>query len=257
MNKLILWSTLAVFVTTTTCALMIHRRTESRLRDRRSLFEQQAGELAKWSAENQRLSDLVARMKTSRALSDDQLNELLRLRAEAGQLSQAGAEQKSLQAANEQLRETVAKSEHDLAKAQAAPNYWPRDQLSFAGNADPQSTVRTMLWAMNSGEVASWRSMISPEALADMERERKGKSEAEIEEEMKVMGHSLVDSADGFHVVDQREPAPNVAIVSLSFDGEGRIRKFVLQKIGAEWKIRDLLLEGQSEPEYTAGRQTN
>lgn len=256
MNKLILCTTLTVIVATTAISVTIHRRVEARLRERTLLSQQQAGELARLSQENERLSNLASQLKNSRSLSADQLRELLKLRAEAGQLRQAGVEQKNLQAANEQLRATAAKSERAMAEARSAPNYWARDQLTFAGYGDPQSAVRSILWAVNNGQFASWRSMMAPEALAEMQREWKGKSEEQIAEEMKAAGQSLV-AAEGFHVVDQREPAPGVAIVSLSFDGEGRIRKFVLHKIGTEWKFRDLLVEGQSEPEYPASGQTN
>ena len=50
-------------------------------------------------------------------------------------------------------------------------------------------------------------------------------------------------TADVSHADDHCQP--DRAVVALSFDGEGRTRKFVLRKIGNEWKFDDLILSGE------------
>ena len=40
----------------------------------------------------------------------------------------------------------------------------------------------------------------------------------------------------------------NRAVINLSFDGEGKTRKFVLRKVGNEWKFDDLIFAGQPDP---------
>jgi hypothetical protein len=53
MNKLILCTTLTVIIATTAISFTIHHRAEARERERIILSQQQAGELARLSEENQ------------------------------------------------------------------------------------------------------------------------------------------------------------------------------------------------------------
>ena len=199
------------------------------------------------TADNERLSKLNVQLKSSRALSKEQLTELLKLRNEAGQLRGNMAEKEPLQADNARLRAAVAKSDEQLAQAQSAPNYWPKDQLSFAGYASPESTVRSLLWAMKNGDVSAWRSICTPKTRSEMEErwDRQKKSEAARIAEMKAAANGLISASVGFHVIEERMIAPDQAEVTLSFDGEGKTRKFVLHKIGTEWKFHNLVLAGQ------------
>jgi hypothetical protein len=176
---------------------------------------------------------------------------LLKLRNEAGQLRQSGIVKAQLQETNAQLRAVEAKAEKQLAEAQSAPNYWPKDQLAYAGYSDPESSMKSLLAAMNSGDVTSWRQSCTPEAIAQLESEWKkhGLSEAQQNAQLKAMADNLMSSASGFHILDQKMISPDEAIINLSFDGEGTTRKFVLRKVGTEWKFHDLILAGQPEPE--------
>ena len=42
--------------------------------------------------------------------------------------------------------------------------------------------------------------------------------------------------------------SPDQVILNPSFDGEGKVRKFVVQKTGNEWKLTDILHPGQDQP---------
>src|SRR6266567_1970469 len=64
--------------------LVIHYQTQARLRDRDSALQQQSEQLAQLTAENARLSNLVARANSS--LAKDQSRELLKLRGDVGVL---------------------------------------------------------------------------------------------------------------------------------------------------------------------------
>jgi hypothetical protein len=164
-------------------------------------------------------------------------------------LAGAAAETQQLQANNARLKGIEAKAKQQLAEAQAAPNYWARDQLSFAGYADPESTMRSLLWFMHSGDVSAWRTVCTPEALAGMEAEwnRHRKTEAQRVAEMKAMGLGLVSRSVGFHVVDRTMTSPTEAVVNLSFDGEGKTRKFVLHRIENEWKFHQMIFAGEEQ----------
>jgi len=80
-------------------------------------------------------------VKNAQKLPADQFRDLLKLRGEIGQLRLA--EQQQLQKTNAQ-----SESQKQLAEAQAAPNYWPKERLAFAGYASPESALKSMLWAI-------------------------------------------------------------------------------------------------------------
>jgi hypothetical protein len=63
----------------------------------------------------------------------------------------------------------------------------------------------------------------------------------------KMLSASLGPSI-GFHILDKNTKSPNEAILDLSFDGEGKARKFVMKRIGSEWKLADMLRPGEAEP---------
>jgi hypothetical protein len=226
-------------------AIQHHANTHALQRD--ESLRAQAEVVAKLSEENQRLSNLVEQTKNVRPLSQDQLRELLRLRGQIGQLRQTGVEKSQLAAKNARLKAAAEESKKQMAEDQAAPNYWPKDQLTFAGYADPESAMKSMLWAMKTGDVNSWRASCTPEAVAKLEKEwdKHGKSETERAAEMKAMGDAFMSSAAGFRILDQEMPSPDEARINLSFAVEGKARKFVLRRIGNEWKFHDMIFAGQ------------
>jgi hypothetical protein len=229
-----------------TGSLMIHRRAEAGLTERRETFARQAAQLDELSAENTRLSAIVA-AQADPVSTPETVGQLLRLRSEVGQLRKLAAEQTRLRAVTQQVSTRESKAQHHLAEAQMAANYWPKEQLSFAGYADPESAMRSMLWMMHSGQMDSWQAICTPEAKAQLERqwEKRGLSQAAREAEIKLMADFLMSRSSGFHIVEQKATAPDETVIQLSFDGEDRIRKFVLRKGGNEWKFHNLMLSGQ------------
>lgn len=228
--------------------LAIRHRAELAQRQRNESLGQHAEAMRQLSAENDRLSNLVVQVKSSQPLSREQLGELLRLRNEAGQLRQVAAEKSRLQADNAQLRAKAEQADRQLAEAQSAPNYWPKDKLAYAGYADPESALKSMLAAMSSGDVRGLRENLSPEALAGLEKElaqRGVVSQAQEDAEIKSMGNMMTSASTGFHILDQSMPSPDLAVIQLSFDGEGATRTFVLQRIDNQWKFQKLMLAGE------------
>jgi hypothetical protein len=232
-------------------SLAIQHHAELRRRERRELAQQQADNLARLSAENEQLSNLIARVKGSPALSPGQFKELLGLRNEVGRLRRTGSDRRQLEASNTQLSAAVATAGQRLAEARAAPNYWSKDKLAYAGYADPESAMKSLLAVMNSGDPGSWRARCTPEALAGLDNEsaRHGLSEAQQDAKIKSMAAMLMSASAGFHILDQTMTAPDKAVIDLSFDGEGAHRKFVLRKVANEWKFDQLLLDGQQYPD--------
>ncbi len=238
--------TVAVAASVTVC-LAIQHGVGARLREQNDAMRQGAEQLTELSAQNESLSNLVLQVKNPEALSKEQLTELLRLRSEVAQLRVNGAVKAQLEQTNARLRAVEAKAQRQLAEAQAAPNYWPKEQLAYAGYADPASCIRSMLTAMRDHDLGSWRQSCTPEANADLEKEWKahGISADREEAEIRAMADMLISPSSGFHILDQKMTSPNEAVVNLSFDGEGTARKFVLRKVGEEWKLHDMLVAGQ------------
>ncbi len=68
---------------------LIQKRAGGRLLSKQVTLQQQVVLLEQLSAENERLSNSVARLKSSHSLTDAEVIELMKLRAEVGQLRQA------------------------------------------------------------------------------------------------------------------------------------------------------------------------
>jgi len=250
MNKFRIGVVVTMALASATICLAIQRHAHARLSEQNQKLTQQSDQLLQVSAENERLSDLISRVKSSQTLSKEQLTELLKLRNEVGQLRQSGTVKAQLQETNARLRALEEKAEKQLAEAQSAPNYWPKDQLAYAGYSDPESSMKSLLAAMNRGDVTLWRQSCTPEAIAKLESEwqKHGLAEAQQIAEVKAMADMLISSASGFHILDQKMISPDEVIINLSFDGEGTARKFALKKVGNEWKFHDLILAGQEDP---------
>jgi len=95
--------------------LVIHYQTQARLRDRDSALQQQSEQLAQLTAENARLSNLVAQSNSS--LAQDQSRELLKLRGEVGVLKGQLAAAVKVQQINTHAPQ--AKAESDPVEQQA------------------------------------------------------------------------------------------------------------------------------------------
>jgi hypothetical protein len=93
--------------------------------------------------------------------------------------------------------------------------------------------------------LACWAS--GPEAAARLEEDLGEKVEADMAAEGKRLAENLGPSI-GFHILDKQVRSPDEVILKLSFDGEGKTRKFVVKKTGNEWKLAEMLRPGEGEP---------
>ncbi|HEY3915869.1 MAG TPA: DUF4878 domain-containing protein [Verrucomicrobiae bacterium] len=238
---------LAAVVASVGISWAIQQRADARLQKQQTALEEQTAQVTQLSEENARLKYLAARKTAPQAISAAELHELLKLRNEAGSLRDTAKEEKRLEASNAKLRTERAATDEKLAAAQASPNYWAKDKLANMGYATPEAAVESLLAAMKSGEVSDIVAHLTPEAQTSLQKEmeKHGGSAAEVEAQMKSQAASVVAAAAGFHIVDEIQSSPDVTVVNLSFDGEGVVRKFVMKRIGADWRFDDLLLAGQ------------
>lgn len=232
-----------VAVTGIVASLVVQHSGPGKLRENAEASRHQSEQIGRLSADNERLSNSLAHTGSSDALSPEQLRELLRLRGQIGLLRQTAREQAELQAANERLRTALAAPEKQLAEARAAPNFWAKDQLAFAGYAEPEAALKTLLWAMSNGDVKSYLACwVSGDDVNPLFG-----GELQDATGAKVLTDTLAPSA-GFHILDRKVKSPDQVILNLSFDGEGKARKFVEQRIGGEWKVADMLAPGEEGP---------
>jgi hypothetical protein len=219
-------------------------------------LSRQAQKLADLTAENQRLSNLLRQANGSGApesASKEELRDLLRLRGEVGQLRQRVAEMKS------QPESPGAASEQSRSLATPDPQtiqaYWPRSQLGFAGQADPVSALRTVLWAMSRGDGPALAGSVTPEARKRLAREdwnEHGESAEEIAASAAKIAESLSPSS-GFYLVGQKLASANESILDVFFEREGRTRKFSIRKVEGEWKFNAMGRAGWGDDEIGNG----
>lgn len=94
---------------------LVRHRAEARGRAQQQALLQQAAVLDQWSAENARLSNMVAQVKGSQTLSDTQLASLTKLRNEFGELQQTLQEIEQLRHQIQRLRDRL----QDAAREEA------------------------------------------------------------------------------------------------------------------------------------------
>ena len=197
-------------------------------------LRRQTEQLASWAAENERLSNRLAGAKHVEPLSEEQFRELLRLRNKVGQLYRGRFEADALRAANEQLVQGLAKN----GTNQTA---WSGEDLAYAGFTDPESALRTTLFAWISGDPGVFVASCTPEEQAELERSREGLSEAEFAARCKAISSLYSPALKGVRVLGKRFASDDEAVVDLYFEGDGKSREFLLKKYNGEWKVTGLL----------------
>ena len=102
-------------------ALVIQHQSLVQQREENQALRQQVDQLAGLEAENDRLSNLVARAHSAPSLGDDQLRELLRLRGEVGMLRAQTNQLEALRNENRRLQASPAKTGPDAGSPGADP----------------------------------------------------------------------------------------------------------------------------------------
>ncbi len=117
MTKLTAGIVAAVLVLFVAALVFIQQQTQSRLREKDELLQQQSEQLAQLAAENERLSNTLAQATAAEQAA--QTSELLRLRSEVGQLRKQTSEVARLREENRRLQ--AAKATPETPPSQADP----------------------------------------------------------------------------------------------------------------------------------------
>jgi hypothetical protein len=99
--------------------LVVQQQTQAKLREENESLRQQAGQWPRLSAENERLSNLVAEARSS--LANDQLHELLRLRGQVGMLRDQTNELRKLREENRRLQASLGKAAPEPLQPETDP----------------------------------------------------------------------------------------------------------------------------------------
>lgn len=214
----------------------------ARLRESDQLLRQYAAQLSQLTAENERLSNLVARIKSPDSLTGDQQSELLRLRSKVSELLRQQRE-------NEKPRATPAKVEPQPATRDAAPpkeaaaqQGIPRESWAFVGYQTPQNALQSVMWAMNTGDVRTFLASLTPEAGDAVATRFDGKSESEIatllKEEVSQIGALRLD-----RMRQASDTEASFEILSTETDnGNVKTRDAAVlnfRNVGGVWKLTD------------------
>ncbi len=187
--------------------------------------------------------------------------ELLRLRGEIGQLRQNAREVASLQATHQQLLAAARNLEPQAGPALPDPKtvqaYWPKAQLTFAGYADQVSALQTTLWAMSRNDPDVLAASVTAKTKSNLV-ERAAMDGGSPAERLAWQAKTTADSfgpASGFYVLGHDlaerilKGSPGLQILNVYFEQEGTTRRFVLSKIGDEWKVEGIYGIGGNDSE--------
>jgi hypothetical protein len=256
--RVTLWAALTLLVAGIVAPLAIWRHAQAGWLEQDGLLREQEERLTVLSAENHRLSK-VAEQAQGPSPSDERLRELLKLRGEIGLLRRMAGEADQLRAINRHLETARTNSSGELPAPPpdtAILARWPKGQLAFAGYADPASALETALCAMSRSDTNALAASVTPEAMRRMTREDwVGAEHGAAADEIAASTRNIADSlspSGAFYLVGQKLTAEDQAILDVYFDGEGKTRKFALQRIGAEWKLKAMGAAGGEDGDLGA-----
>ncbi len=116
--------------------------------------------------------------------------------------------------------------------------------------------LETALCAMGRGDTSLLAASVTPEAKRRMTREDwVGVEHGSPADEIAASTRNIADSlgpSGAFYLVGQKLTAADQAILDVYFDGEGKTRKFALEKIGAQWKLRAMGAAGAEDGDLGA-----
>ena len=228
MKRVILSVLSAILAVGVSIWVVVGYQARLRLEEENQGLRQQLDQMAELTAENERLSNLVAQASQSRPLSEDQLRELLRLRSEVGALRQQGK-------APERMPDENRQAPTSAASVAPATNYWPRTSWAFAGYAHPNTALETALWAANKGDVKAFLGSVTGEAQKTAE----GILAVHSESEVGAYVSAGIAGWKSLRVINSEvQDEDSVVVTTEIVDENGpQTKKALMKKVGGDWKL--------------------
>ena len=223
--------------------IMEHGATK-KLRQESQVLRQQLAQSGGLSQENQRLSNLLAQASAPASpLPEDQLRELLRLRGQASLLRRQQSGFQTVQTANPSLRAGSSNQENNAA-SQPAPDYLPKASLAFVGYDNPDSAIRSGLWAYTTLDGKTILASFSPERQEEWLKAHKTPEGVAAQVARCPVGANM-DKVKGFRILGKQTPSDSVAYYTVYVEGLDITFKEKFKRIGSEWKS-----DGEFKPDF-------
>jgi RNA polymerase sigma factor (sigma-70 family) len=127
----------------------------------------------------------------------------------------------------------INQSAQSEGKQSGTPKDWPREALTNAGRATPETALKTLLWAVSTANSNTISSSLSAEFQVKAQK---------IWKESLARLKKQIDEAQGFRILSVSPPDDTV-IIDLYSKGRQRARQYSFQKIGDEWKCNNIWTE--------------
>ena len=232
----------AIVVAGVSTSLLIQHQAQIKLREENQSLRLQVDQLNQLIAENERLSNLVARANISQSLSKNQFSELLRLRGELGVLRNRNRELERLRDENRRLRSAQGSSQEPQV-AESPPevppqDIFPKESWAFAGFATPEAALQSFHWATIKGDIKTLAAChSSPEDQIrtgkDMEKMFEGKSDSEIA----TFVNNRMGDITAYRIIERTNSPDGQVGLAYYYDGRKIVRAITFEKVGSEWKI--------------------
>jgi RNA polymerase sigma factor (sigma-70 family) len=209
----------AIVIAAVGTTLVLEQRAQATLRQNNQALRQKVEQSARLNAENQRLASLI----TPATPRESPLDELTRLRAEAANLRQQQAQRASTGA-----RQTAQRS--------PAPtnDYLTKAAYAYAGFADPDSALQTMMWAGTTGDAKTILACFPPEAFQDEMR-----TKAQQKQAVEVVSR-CTSRWSGYRIVSRQNFGDDRMVATISYQtaaGGATVGRMKLRRVGSDWKF--------------------
>ena len=236
----------ALVVAGAATALVVQHQTQTRLHGENAALTRQIAQL---EADNESLSNRLARASDAKPLPDEQMNELLKLRGEVGVM------RRQLELQQKQVNQQSGHTEKATQSVSHAPgSYISKEQLSDVGYTTPEAALETITWAMMNGTYEQVTQGLSPELLAEESKEAKSREDFETRQKM------MSPLFKGMQIVAEKSLTGDKVELKVKMDADpipGQTRQqppFLIQpmvKVENEWKL------GGSTRDYRNGWETD
>lgn len=209
----------AIVIAAVGTTLVLEQRTQATLRQDNQALRQQVEQSARLNTENQRLASLI----TPATPRESPPDELTRLRAEAANLRRQQA-----QTASTGARQTAQRS------PAPANDYLPKAAYTYAGFADPDSALQTMMWAGTTDDAKTILACFPPEAFQDEMR-----TKAQQKQAVEVVSR-CTSRWSGYRILNRQKFGNDRMVATISYQtaaGGTVAGRTKLRRVGSDWKF--------------------
>jgi len=107
---------------------------------------------------------------------------------------------------------------------------FPRASWRFAGYADPESALQSLIWALGKGDGRTFRNSVSP----TLQREYARKSDTAV---ITAQNKADVARIKGYRILDKQILSEDEVVFNCYAEGLNETQKFSVKRIGNEWKF--------------------